>query len=445
MTNRRCRPTARRSRHAARSAALAAALALAVPAFSAHAQQNGQQNGQPPQSLSEEIRTTDNATAARGEITAFIDGQIAQMQQGAAQAVAARPRLLAAVEGTISDGFRDEYTRLLGESVARALDSDDAFVRLNAAIAVEGVAARTRGAALVPAVVKMLEDESPGVSLYGIKAARSMLEGSILQDGGRDPLLPAMRAAVERHRRVGPVADETYVTLLSNFRAGNGANPAFVSRGVPILVPATLDLIEYRTGLFGPGVPDEQNPLPEPLPPSVPPQPLAEADGILLITFPTVWPRVSAEQKLRSVATLRNLMLAARDAAVATAESVDAAADAGEAEEREKRANLRIDLTTLARRAAQGLQAIASGDAVPQANPAGMSGLATAAAELANLPRQVPIQQLVERVDATAAALEEAFPTLPAAPGNAIEAGGGEANEGNNDDAEDAEDDDAGE
>ena len=219
----------------------------------------------------------------------------------------------------------------------------------------------------------------------------------------------------------GALAEDAYRALSMRLLAGRQVSDLALNRGVPQVVAAALDIAEGRLAQYGPGEPpaDGGEPPPSPLPPRTPPQPLAETEALLLITFPNVWPVQEADQRRRSVRTLRDMLVVLLDATVRATESVDAEDLSGD--ERDARAALRADLTLLLQRTANAFQTVATRESLGAAG----DQLDEAATAVARLPTVVPEDLLRENVGALLDAVAAAYPDLPPAPRVGAAAGRG--------------------
>lgn len=410
---------------------LGADLAVAQPA-----PQGGEPAGQQPaqglDSLEPRVRSSNNASQFRDQIDRFFDTQLDAFADSATSAAQARTRVVEQVSGNPTSSFEDEFTRSLAQKYQERLGELNAFQRLNLAISVANVAQATENPRLVPVIEKLIADSSPGVALWGVKAARWVLSESMRQSPpGREPLTPAIQAAVERHRRTGPIADDAYVTLQMRMQQGQLDNLT-LDRAVPQIVPAALEILRMRLGMYGPGNPEmAAEGAPTPLPPQAPPSPRAEADAFLLVSFPVVWPRQDQQLQLRTIGGLRDAIVVLRDATIRANDSVSA--EGIEPEEREVRADLRADVTLVLKNAAQAMQAIVGLSNLGAPGEA----IRAAAADLAGQPTVVQNEILREKVEVLLQAIEAAYPNLPprpeqpAAPATTTAPAEGEAEGGN--------------
>ncbi len=349
------------------------------------------------------IRTADNAGNSRAAIEAFLNSQVTKLQSDVTSAAAARKRITAQVSGTTSASFRDEYIRLLDERIEPVLRHENPFLRLNAAIALEGVARATRNPRLIDLTRQLISDPSPGVSLWGIKSAGALVTESLQQVVGNETLIPAIVAAVKRSPRSGPLAEEAYRAFQLELFGNNRPNDAVINRGAMPVVNATLDLMNTRLAMYGPGVPDDQQPDQiMPLLPATPASPLAENSAMILLSHGPIWTRLDAPTKNNAVATLRDMLVALRDSTVRAADAANAAAD--DQNERDRRITLRQGLTGLLKTTSQTLEVIGS---LESKQP-----VVNAAQRLAGQPSVIQNAVLIAEVNALITAIETAYPGL---------------------------------
>ena len=367
--------------------ALVAAAALGTTlALPCHALASAWQDA--PNSLGAQIREAGDATEYRGEIRAFIDAQFQAMQgDDRAAAKDARDKLLRELSSTAgTDSFRSVLSSQIAQALPSIQSNDDAFVRINAAIVAEDAARRTGNSDLVGPVTTALGDASAGVSLWGLKSAESLLGQSLASNGDRDQLVPAVVNAVKKFDTNGPVAEEAYNTLMMRI-SDNPPAPNVLDRAVPVIIPAALDLMEYRLEKYR-GEASEDEPVAQPA------MPLAEVDGLILISHPATWQRIDPATRERAIKTMRDLMTAVLAAEVKADEADDVEA--------------RRELGTLRGRIASATQAIALRDS----SNANVSAMSEAADYVKKLPIQVPSKLLQPEVEKLLTGIETAYPNI---------------------------------
>ena len=401
------------TRTLALAAALAAGSAAAPPALAQDAAQN---RPAAPETIDPSVRTSGNAARDREVIDAFVRGQAQALRDAPDPATAAevRGRLVEQVGGEFSTSFADEYGRALVEQVRPVLGEQSPFVRLNTAIAVSEIAARTGSPRLVPLAQALIEDEFAGVSLWGIKSAEALLPESVRQNAaGREPLIGTIVTAVERNPQAGPIADEAYHALLLRVDDVGQRRPGefVLERAADQLAGAVQAIMARRTAQYGPppdpalaADPDEASPLP-----TTPPIPLAERQAVILLTDPQVWPKQGPQAQRATLTAFRDLSLRLETAIAAANDAAQAAEDGSETQE--AASQLRKDLTDLLKRLASAFSYVASRDGGPN-----VDALRAAADDLANQPPTLPDDVLREKVEALLAAVQAVYPDLPPPP-----------------------------
>ncbi len=130
-------------------------------------------------------------------------------------------------KGDPSVAFLATYAQNLNAAVAPLLASTEMRVRLNAAIAIARVADRADAGAvnLKDAVLKILADQSEGVALWGMKAARPMLK--VLSAPGVAGF-QQMLTAVDATGAKFPATTSAAYFALSVDKASSTATPALV-------------------------------------------------------------------------------------------------------------------------------------------------------------------------------------------------------------------------
>lgn len=203
------------------------------------------------------IRTGSNSDQNRPLIDSFIKAQVDQLATPATQHDA-RELLIAQVSGggaeAPSGSFMDVYAQELNQLLMPLLANQDRSTqtaRLNAAIAVAGVADRVNNVRLLPITLQLLKDQSDAVKIWGLRAARSVLPPAIAINQQAN-LLAAIKA------QAGPDANPMLLQLvyaaLSPNIANNDPNAAKI---VSVVVPELQTLLEARVKQFQKEVPPD--------------------------------------------------------------------------------------------------------------------------------------------------------------------------------------------
>lgn len=244
------------------STLLAGSLALAMWA-GAPRQSMAQAAGQAAGTLPAAVITAASAEPLRPQIKQFVDAQAGRLVgEDAREAAAARQALFGPLArgagGGPSGPFLSVYAQQIDDALAPAARNPDPRVRLNAAIVVARVARESGSPDLEEAIAALLADESPGVALWGVKAAAAVLP-SIRGNRvlvGQDELTPAVVEAVRKHPNSGPIAQEGYAALilnLDNREAVSKVPPNFVQTVLPGALENVHAVLAFRLDQYGPG------------------------------------------------------------------------------------------------------------------------------------------------------------------------------------------------
>lgn len=184
-------------------------------------------------------------------------------------AIAGSPRMQPTYPATLNAALLPVFT-----------SSASTRAKLNAAIVLEGVAARTASPALLPATSAALSDNSEAVALWGVKAARSLIAAG----GAPAATLSAQVAATAKaHPQSAPIVEEAYAALMPD------APPAAT------VVQSLLTVLEMRIADYANG--------------AAPPDPGAE-QAVPAYLAVTCWPKATAAEQKRISTDLANLALA---------------------------------------------------------------------------------------------------------------------------------------
>ncbi|MDB5290714.1 MAG: hypothetical protein JWL69_1955 [Phycisphaerales bacterium] len=264
--------------------------------------------------ITKTMREAVDAKPSRPLIDQYIAGQVKSLASDDPKAQKGARESLANEVGspTVSSSFLDEYADSLNIAVLPLVDGkskSDVHVRLSAAIAVARVAAKAGNNRLSPAALALVQDKSPAVALWGIKAAKYILPSMIIGLQNPAPMGQAIVDAVKTHS-TGAVAEEAYNALLlqpdpNKHDDLRGYNDAVLK---PYLAQP-LALFEYRVKLYED---------------FVPPQPVADALGCKFFVMARVWQAQASPQQAQSLQLMLDLLKGAAkqkqtaDAAVAT-------------------------------------------------------------------------------------------------------------------------------
>jgi hypothetical protein len=207
---------------------------------------------------------------------------------------AAREAIIEGARGaqasSASAAYLDAYATALNQSLLPVLTNGNIRARLNAAVAIAGMADQINNTRLADAVLKLLEDESMPVTLWGVKAAAGMLPTALRTQPAIAGKL--MKAIVEAQKRypTGPVTQEAYDAFGLRFNQPGAKLDATL---VPNVLPPMLDVFANRVQM------SEK---------AIPPEPLSEQKATLFLTDQRVWAVESKEQKQRVMQLMIDLI-----------------------------------------------------------------------------------------------------------------------------------------
>jgi len=240
------------------------------------------------------------ATPSAGPITAWVNGHVAAMGSGAAAAAASRDAIIGeATSGKVAPGpsFLAAYAGALDAAIVPALANSKSYeVRLNAGIAVARVANAEGGASLSTATIALLNDQSPFVVLWGVKAARPVLAGTLkIPTANPSPLVDALLAAVKKHGAGpigGAIVTEAYDTLSIDYQNPDPKKKPSTTALAKVIGPMQQLLAQrveqYKTG--------------------IPPEALADQKATGFLVFTSVWSLHKQPEKLTSMQQMSDLI-----------------------------------------------------------------------------------------------------------------------------------------
>jgi hypothetical protein len=253
-----------------------------------------------------------SGAAPAGPINDWINAKVAAMAGGdAAAAAQVRNAIVAQVQpgGKVNPGpvFLNQFATSVDAGIAPALKSKSYEVRLNAAIAVQHVAEAADAGVMSNSTIALLNDESPFVVLWGMKAARSVLPAMLRNPAANaNGLISAVLAAVKKHGSGpigGSIVAEAYDTLSVEFRNPNAQKRAS-DTALKAVIPAVQEVLGERILQYQKGVPQE---------------PVADSRGTNFLAFGAVWNLHTPAQKLTSMQRMSDLLgLAAQQAQTAS-------------------------------------------------------------------------------------------------------------------------------
>lgn len=242
--------------------------------------------------LPDAVRTAVNATPNRNEIKRFVDAQFARLVVDESS-LSAQQGLVEVVEGTgpraPSASFLAEYTAILNDAVMALPEDAPMRGRLNAAIATSRIAAVADNYQLTEAAIKLMNDRSEAVALWGMKVAGYVLPAEL-----RDPLriteqtlLKQIVPSVHKHG-TGPIYEEAYIALSLNLQDPTKAR-SIKPEMVRAVVPVMQELLADRVDQLAVALVDI---------------PGAENRASFFLTDPRVFEQLTPEQKVETVQLL---------------------------------------------------------------------------------------------------------------------------------------------
>jgi hypothetical protein len=243
--------------------------------------------------LSKDIRTATDLTPYAASISGYVHDQVALIgkDEDPKQSSTARDSLIDEVRGLVdpSPQFLDAYEAELRTQLTPLLDSattPNVRVRLNAAIVVANIAAKSEDAQLAQLVVKELNDPSEAVVLWGLKAAHDVLPPALSVPNLKVQLIAAIKKAAER-LATGPIVAASYNALAISDKPGQ--SPAD-------LIEPVQSLLAWRIAQYAG---------------AVPPEPPADSRATTFLTQQSVWSIQSQAQQLITAQQLVDLIGAA--------------------------------------------------------------------------------------------------------------------------------------
>ncbi len=238
------------------------------------------------------IKQAPDVAAHRQTIQSYVDTNV-KVLAGADEEKRrdARERLVA---GVISDGeaspvFLDFYAGALNKALLPLAKHEEMHVRLNAAVAAARVAQRANNARLAEVAVAFMNDKSPAVALWGVKAARHMLP-SVVQQGEKNPLTPTMVQVAQRSV-TAPIVVEVYDAFTMDvFDLSKKTPPATLKAVIPQMLRVFRNRIElYKL-------------------PSGPAEPAADNIAAEFLTYQPVWQQMSPAQRTEAMQAIADLL-----------------------------------------------------------------------------------------------------------------------------------------
>jgi hypothetical protein len=233
-------------------------------------------------------------------ITAWVNGHVAAMSSGASAAASSREAIIAEVApGRVAPGpsFLATFAGALDAAVVPALQNTKSYeARLNAAIAVTRVANAEGGASLANSTIALLNDESPFVVLWGMKASQPVLAAMLRNPAANSKgLLDAILGAVTKQGNGpigGAIVAEAYEALCIDYQNPDARKRPSSAALAKVIAPMQ-DLLKNRVDQYKTGIP---------------PEPLADQRGTAFLAFGAVWELHKPAEKLTSMQRMSDLV-----------------------------------------------------------------------------------------------------------------------------------------
>lgn len=236
-------------------------------------------------------------------IDSYVDGQVKEMASGDRdKVVAARQALLLPnTPSNKSAAFLSAYSKAVGTRLMTVARGDDAHAKLNAGMVAGRIAEMSGSTDLVPLVVELIGDESMPVSLYGVRAASSLVP-RVLGDNtlaANDKLVPAIAKALQTHGDSEALVSEAYQSLIRVINSPDQAKalpPNTVMTATPRIVDGLIQLLTLRAQAFGTGNLVE---------------PLAESPAIVFLAKQSTWAAMNEPTQKRAVKVMLDILIGA--------------------------------------------------------------------------------------------------------------------------------------
>lgn len=250
------------------------------------------------------IKTAADASPHRATIQRYVDAAVKRLtSENADEQSKGRNALIdgASVVTRVGGGgaggpsasasYLDAYAAAAARSLAPLAAHADMRVRLNAAIAAARIAEKANNLRLADLAVKFMNDKTPAVSLWGVKAAAAMVPAAVATPGN-NPIMPALVQTVRRNP-LGPVVLEVYHALVANiFTARPNERPSPAQ--IKAIIPTMLGVYRQRVNAYARG--------------AVPVDPSVDNVAAKYLTFSLVWSQMTPAQQTQVVQSISDLL-----------------------------------------------------------------------------------------------------------------------------------------
>lgn len=237
--------------------------------------------------------SANNPTPELPAIRKYVNNQLTILTGSDRNAViSAREALLAPIAGGAlpSGAFVDVYVIELADRIGKAVSSPDSHVRLNAAIVIESITRQTGTTRFAPQIAALIGDNSPAISIWGLKAAAPIVPDLVSDPNGR-AVFDNLQASIIIHSDSAAVVEEAYNTLTAVLK-----NPQSVSRLGQRKAEVLGTIVFQIQSLLETRFASEQD--------SPRPGPLLDERGGLRFLIQNIWNDMTAAQKSRTAQLL---------------------------------------------------------------------------------------------------------------------------------------------
>ena len=201
------------------------------------------------------VRSAAPADEFKAPIGKYVSEQLARVAGSDPKAAGqARDELYKQVESTQvftpSASFQTIYVSAVLSNIGNLQNSPDVLVRLNAAIIVCKLCDATGLSQLSDPVLKALNDPSPAVCLWGMKATKSLLPPvlAVPLNQQNQKLTPAMVAAVKSHHDIASLVQDAYDALTLPLTPPSPASALNLTASTSCDI-LNIRIADYKTGV----------------------------------------------------------------------------------------------------------------------------------------------------------------------------------------------------
>lgn len=191
--------------------------------------------------------------------------------------------------------FRAAYSDALNNQLVSFLKSNPPIrLRVQAAVTVEGVSRKTQSFELQGVTQALLQDESPTVALWGMRAAKQILPAVLAIQGTKSPLLALIGPTAIKHQGPLLMLHDAYETLaLAPLELGRlPAKIPGAKTQLQAVVPQVQGILTARIKAYGQ---------------SIPPDPLVDSQGTTFLST-IAWSSQTPQQQQLTAQLMLDLL-----------------------------------------------------------------------------------------------------------------------------------------